>query len=142
VNVVGRQISDVVNINEAEAKKAIEIATQVARQYPDVSIGIVTPFKHQAERINQLIPNNLLQRIDANTVHKYQGDEKDIMIYSLVVTDNSPDRKIGWIDNTVPNLVNVAVTRAKSTLYVVCNVNYIKAHSTNYKPLGYLVRNN
>lgn len=141
VDVVGKQASDVVNINEAEAKKAVEIAVKTASQYPDVSIGIVTPFKHQAERINQLIPNNLLQRIDANTVHKYQGDEKDVMIYSLVVTDNSPDRKIGWIDNIVPNLVNVAVTRAKSTLYVVCNVNYIKAHSTNYKPLGYLVRN-
>jgi len=119
----------------------VELAVKTASLYPDVSIGIVTPFKHQAERINQLIPNNLLQRIDANTVHKYQGDEKDVMIYSLVVTDNSPDRKIGWIDNIVPNLVNVAVTRAKSTLYVVCNVNYIKAHSTNYKPLGYLVRN-
>lgn len=142
VDVVGKQTSDVVNINEVEARKAVEIAIKTASQYPDVSIGIVTPFKHQAERINQLIPNNLLQRIDANTVHKYQGDEKDVMIYSLVVTDNSPDRKIGWIDNIVPNLVNVAVTRAKSTLYVVCNVNYIKAHSPNYKPLGHLVRNN
>ena len=142
VNVVGRQTSDVVNINESEARKAVEIAVQVATQYPDVSIGIVTPFKHQAERINQLIPDNLYKRIDANTVHKYQGDEKDIMIYSLVVTDNSPDRKISWIDNSIPNLVNIAVTRAKSTLYVVCNVNYIKAHSPNHKPLGYLVRNN
>ena len=140
VNVVGRQTSDVVNINEQEARKAVDIACQVARQYPDVSIGIVTPFKHQAERINQLIPDQFVHRIDANTVHKYQGDEKDIMIYSLVVTDNSPDRKINWIDNSIPNLVNVAVTRAKSTLYVVCNENYIYSHSPANKPLGHLVR--
>ncbi|MBR0264973.1 MAG: AAA family ATPase [Prevotella sp.] len=142
VNVVGRQVNDNVNINEAEAKKAIELAVQAAQSYPDVSIGIVTPFRHQAEKINSMIPANYADRIEANTVHKYQGDEKDIMIYSLVVTSNSPDRKIYWIDNSVPNLVNVAVTRAKSTLYVVGNLDYIKAHSNANKPLGYLVRYN
>lgn len=142
VNVVGRQVNDNVNINEAEAKKVIELAVHAAQSYPDVSIGIVTPFRHQAEKINSMIPANYADRIEANTVHKYQGDEKDIMIYSLVVTSNSPDRKIYWIDNSVPNLVNVAVTRAKSTLYVVGNLDYIKAHSNANKPLGYLVRYN
>ena len=62
------------------------------------------------------------------------------MVYSLVVTDNSPNSKIRWIDFSVPNLVNVAVTRAKSTLYVVCNVDYIKSHSRETDPLGRLVR--
>ena len=142
VDVKGKQVNDNVNVNEAEAKKSIELAVQVAKSYPDVSIGIVTPFRHQAERINSLIPDSYADRIEANTVHKYQGDEKDIMIYSLVVTSNSPDRKIYWIDNIVPNLVNVAVTRAKSTLYVVGNIGYIMAHSNANKPLGNLVRYN
>ena len=62
------------------------------------------------------------------------------MVYSLVVTDNSPNSKIRWIDYSVPNLVNVAVTRARSTLYVVCNVDYIKSHSRETDPLGRLVR--
>lgn len=140
VDVKGQQVSENVNINEAEARKAIDIAVQTARSYPDVSIGIVTPFRHQAERINYLIPDTYSDRIEANTVHKYQGDEKDVMIYSLVVTTNSPDRKIYWIDSIVPNLVNVAVTRAKSTLYVVGNIDYIKAHSNANMPLGHLVR--
>lgn len=142
VNVIGKQVSDNVNVNEAEAKKAIELAVKSAQSYPNVSIGIVTPFRHQAEKINSMIPTNYADRIEANTVHKYQGDEKDIMIYSLVVTSNSPDRKIYWIDNIVPNLVNVAVTRAKSTLYVVGNLDYIKANSNANKPLGHLVRYN
>lgn len=140
VDVRGKQVSDSTNVNEDEAKKAIEIATRTASQYPDATIGIVTPFKHQAERINSLIPAQFADQIDANTVHKYQGDEKDIMVYSLVVTDNSPNSKIRWIDFSVPNLVNVAVTRAKSTLYVVCNVDYIKSHSRETDPLGRLVR--
>ena len=142
VNVNGRQTNDNINVNEEEAKKAIEIAVLNANSYPDVSIGIVTPFRHQAERINSMIPALYAERVEANTVHKYQGDEKDIIIYSLVVTNNSPDRKIFWIDNTVPNLVNVAVTRAKSTLYVVGNIDYIKSHSNANKPLGHLVRYN
>ena len=142
VNVIGKQVSDNVNVNEAEAKKAVELAVKAAQSYPDVTIGIVTPFRHQAEKINSMIPANYADRIEANTVHKYQGDEKDIMIYSLVVTSNSPDRKIYWIDNIVPNLVNVAVTRAKSTLFVVGNLDYIKKHSNANKPLGHLVRYN
>lgn len=142
VNVNGKQVNDNVNINEAEAKKSIELAVKAAQSYPDITIGIVTPFRHQAEKINSMIPANYADRIEANTVHKYQGDEKDIMIYSLVVTSNSPDRKIFWIDNIVPNLVNVAVTRAKSTLYVVGNLDYIKSHSNENKPLGHLVRYN
>lgn len=140
VDVKGRQVNDNVNVNEEEARKSIELAVMAANIYPDVTIGIVTPFRHQAERINSLIPSSFGDRIEANTVHKYQGDEKDIIIYSLVVTSNSPERKIYWIDNVVPNLVNVAVTRAKSTLYVVGNLDYIKAHSNANKPLGHLVR--
>lgn len=143
VNVVGKQAHDNINVNEAEAKKSVELAVQAAKSYPDdVTIGIVTPFRHQAEKINSMIPANYADRIEANTVYKYQGDEKDIMIFSLVVTSNSPDRKIFWIDNIVPNLVNVAVTRAKSTLYVVGNLDYIKTHSNINKPLGHLVRYN
>ena len=38
------------------------------------------------------------------------------------------------------NLKYVAVTRARSTLYVVCNVDYIKSHSRETDPLGRLVR--
>lgn len=140
IDIKGQQTSDHININEAEVQKSIEIAIQNAQLYPDASIGIVTPFRNQAERIHSIIPNQYKEQINVNTIHKYQGDEKDIMIYTLVITDNSPKSKIYWIDNITPNLVNVAVTRAKSTLYVVCNVDYIKAHSHEHKPLGSLVR--
>lgn len=138
VDVHGQQASDTVNRNEAEAQKALEIARQCAQKYPDATIGIVTPFTAQAERINALITAELSARTIADTVHKFQGDEKDIMIYSLVVTDNSPNGKIRWIDYKVPNLVNVAVTRAKRLLVIVGNRNYIKTHSRTSLPLGFL----
>ena len=72
-------------------------------------------------------------------MHSFQGDEKDIMIVSLVVTDNSPKFKAEWINKKVPYLLNVAVTRAKNTLYIIGNANYCKKLPFD-SPLGILVR--
>lgn len=140
VNVKGTQFSDTRNVNVAEVKKAISLATSIAKRYQDVSIGIISPFKHQAEEINRHIPDEYKDRIVSDTVHKFQGDERDVIIYSLVVSDGSPDSKIRWIDTSVPNLVNVAVTRARSALYVLGNREYIQKHSRPDLPLGYLVQ--
>ena len=139
IDVLGTHKANNININVAEVDKSIEIATYFANQNPNISIGIVTPFSHQAKEIHSKIPIHLSQRIVADTVHKFQGDEKDVMIYSLVVTNNSPDSKIYWIDNMVPESVNVAVTRARNTIYIVGNKEYIKSKSTKLKPLGKLV---
>lgn len=139
IDVIGTHKANNININVAEVNKSIEIATYFANQNPNISIGIVTPFSHQAKEIHSRIPIYLNQRIVADTVHKFQGDEKDVMIYSLVVTNNSPDSKIYWIDNMAPESVNVAVTRARNTIYIVGNKEYIKSKSTKQKPLGKLV---
>lgn len=139
VDVIGKHKADNININEAEIEKSIELATNIANNNPNISIGIVTPFRHQAEALHNKLPINLRTRIIANTVNIFQGDEKDVMIYSLVVTNNSPDRKIYWIDNMVPESVNVAITRARNTIYIVGNKNYIKSKSNVLKPLGKLV---
>lgn len=140
VDIKGKQVSDTRNVNESEVKKAISLATSIAKAYQNVSIGIISPFKHQAEEINRQISDNYKDRIVSDTVHKFQGDERDVIIYSLVVSDGSPDSKIRWIDTAVPNLVNVAVTRARSALYVLGNRDYIKSHSCPDLPLGYLVQ--
>lgn len=137
-DVVGTQKNELQNINEEEAKRCIDIAKKLAKKYPDISIGIISPFKLQAQEINAMIPEELSRQIISDTVHKFQGDEKDVIIYSLVVTDNSPEGKIRWIDYSVPNLVNVAVTRARKTLYVVGNLRYVQTHSRIDLPLGYL----
>ena len=137
-DVIGSQKNEMQNINEEEAKRCIEIAEKLAKKYPDISIGIISPFKHQAQEISSMIHKDLSGQIVSDTVHKFQGDEKDVIIYSLVVTDDSSEGKIRWIDYSVPNLVNVAVTRARKALYVVGNLHYIQTHSCIDLPLGYL----
>jgi len=140
IDTIGKQYSNNVNVNYEEVNACISLATRIHNQYPTLSIGIITPFRQQAEMLNRKLPGELKEIVDANTVHKFQGDEKDVIIYSLVVTDNSPASKINWIDNAVPNLVNVAVTRARQTLFVVGNSQYIKKMSKENQPLGYLAR--
>ncbi|MCQ2278346.1 MAG: AAA domain-containing protein [Bacteroidales bacterium] len=138
-DVVGIQKGDTININEAEVKKCIELAYMLAEKYPTINIGIISPFRNQAQEINKQLSDKYGERIVADTVNKFQGDERDIIIYSLVVTDNSPETKIRWIDYGVPNLVNVAVTRARTALYIVGNKEYIRKKSPIHCPLGYLL---
>lgn len=138
-NVIGRQVNDSVNVNPQEVDEAVRVAIGYARENGNLTIGIVTPFVDQAKKIESRIPAEFRGRIVADTVHRFQGDEKDVMIYSLMVTDNSPGSKIKWIDHKVPNLVNVAVTRAKYLLVIVGNKTYIRNHSEAYLPLGHLV---
>lgn len=140
INVHGKQESENVNVNKIEGDRAVALAKEVCSLKADVTIGIVTPFRDQADYIKSRLDNSIKDNVEVNTAHGFQGDEKDVIIYSLVITDNSPQRKVNWIDYMVPNLVNVAVTRARQTLYVVGNADYIKAVSPERNALGYLIR--
>ena len=71
------------------------------------NVGMVTPYRKQANKAKELFSDD----IECDTVHKYQGREKDIMIMSTVL-DNTRDgnRGIDFVDD--PNMINVAVSRA------------------------------
>ena len=140
INIHGQQESENININRVEADRAVNLVKELCSLKADVSIGIVTPFRDQADYIKSRLGDSLKDNVEVNTAHGFQGDEKDVIIYSLVITDNSPQRKVNWIDYMVPNLVNVAVTRARQTLYIVGNADYIKRVSPERNALGYLIR--
>ena len=74
-------------------------------------IGVITPYNEQVDAISKQIPG-----IDASTVHKYQGREKNVIILSTV-----DDQIKDFTDN--PSLLNVAVSRAKKQLIVIVSGN-------------------
>jgi len=87
------------------------------------NIGIVTPFRRQADLIIELIadrdwPESLRRRITVGTVHTFQGDEADIVFFSTVVAPGIHPRKARWVSES-ETLINVAVTRARGALHVV-----------------------
>lgn len=112
------------NINIAEIDKCIQLIVELTTQFPQASIGLTTPFRNQAKKLFDKIPNKLKKSIVADTVHRFQGDEKDIMILSLVINDDCPISKANWINNKVPYLLNVAITRARSSLLIVGDFSY------------------
>ncbi len=73
--------------------------------------GIIAPYKNQVEALGREIKN-----IDAATVHKFQGKEKENIIISTV-----DDEISDFADD--PYLINVAVSRAKKKLMLVVTGN-------------------
>jgi superfamily I DNA and/or RNA helicase len=88
-----------------------------------VDFGIVTPFRLQMERINDAVRarpwgKHVQDRLTVGTAHKFQGDERDVMIFSPVVAEGMPTRLVRWVADT-DQLLNVAITRARAALHVV-----------------------
>lgn len=84
------------------------------------SIGIVSPFRGQVELIkkavNQVLTGEIIRKheIEVGTAHTFQGDERDVMLLSLTLAENSHFQSIIFAQK--PNLFNVAVTRARKKL--------------------------
>lgn len=107
--------------NPLEVRKILDILkTLVPRAMENNStIGVTTPFRNQADEIIQIIPSSYKNIVTADTVNKFQGNEKDIMIFSPVISDGATKGMISFINILAPQLLNVAVTRARNRLIVV-----------------------
>lgn len=105
------------------------VAQAIKAGYDHSQIGVVTPFRQQAEAIiSRLRAKNLYAgdsgMITVSTAHGFQGDERDVMVFSVVVADNMPRGTIQWVHDITTdskNLLNVAITRARRELHVVAN---------------------
>lgn len=102
------------------------------------SIGVVTPFRAQANLIREKLKKHPdmdgyinRNQILVDVVHKYQGDEKDVMIFSPVLSTNMPQGGLRFLEKN-PNLFNVAITRARALLLVVGDLSACKKCSVEY----------
>ena len=112
-------------LNDEEARAVVEELKRLLKQGYRGSIGVVSPFRAQANRIRDLLERDgdTSQRLIANdclidTVHRFQGDERDLMIFSPVVAQGISTNALRFLSGN-GNLFNVAITRARSTLVVV-----------------------
>ncbi|MBL7906164.1 MAG: AAA family ATPase [Bacteroidales bacterium] len=113
------------SLNEKEAKKVVEELKRLVETGYKGSIGVVSPFRAQANRIMDMVlaDTHLSDRLVnrdflVDTVHKFQGDERDVMIFSTVVSDGLGSGSEVFLSKTV-NLFNVAITRARAALIIV-----------------------
>lgn len=92
-------------------------------------IGVVVPFRAQAARIRKLLrfkrfskwPD--IHKLVVDTVERFQGQEREAMIVSFVVSDiDFMDRLASFL--TYPQRLNVAITRARTKVILI--------HSTRF----------
>lgn len=115
------------------------------------SIGIITPFNMQGEKIKSRIKaitdievdldkKKFYESIDIGTVYTVQGGEKKVIIFSSVVSDGVSEG-IVQRTNKSKNLINVAITRAIDMFVMVGNMDFIKQYEGILKDLVIYIEN-
>lgn len=95
------------------------LAKELAEEYLDLGleatdIGIITPYKDQADLIEKKIVE---ENLEIDTVDGFQGREKEVIILSL--TRSNDEGIIGFLKDL--RRLNVSLTRAKRKLIVLCD---------------------
>ena len=109
----GNHSRDHANLRQAEIIKD-EILPNL-KQFDSSEIGIITPYNNNTRLIQQLSGTS----IRTSTVHSFQGQEMDTIIYV-----SSDDTATEFSDN--PALINVAVSRAKKKFILMTRL--LKTH--------------
>ena len=124
--VAGNRDESGVNKVEAQAiLKDIEKLINNERSKPARSIGVLSPFRKQAEYIEALIVQKIPQadiarhRILVGTPYHFQGEERDNMYLSFAICEGSK-AAAGYLNNA--NMFNVAVTRAREKQIVYFSI--------------------
>jgi len=130
----GRSIRSQSLCNESEVAVSLEILKFLNLRYPQEfhpeRIGIITPYKQQLKELRLQVTNefgpSIAGKMEFNTVDGFQGREIDMLIFSTVRA-SSEDKKlstsesggIGFVSDV--RRMNVALTRAKFSLWIVGN---------------------
>ncbi|MCQ2402921.1 MAG: AAA domain-containing protein [Lentisphaeria bacterium] len=117
---------DVPNSQEAEIKLAVHHVEMLRQNGFEGSIGVITPFHEIVSRLKQALYQKLPEE-DINTVNGFQGGERDLIIFVLAYTPNSPKGQ-QWYATAPENryLFNVAVSRARACLLIIGDREYCR----------------
>lgn len=121
--------------NQAEARVVADLLRRVHRFYGErfdaaKTVGVIVPYRNQIAMIRQETERlgiEALRRVDIDTVERYQGSQRDVIIYSFTVsqpyqldflTGSCFEESEGYV---VDRRLNVAMTRARRQLLITGN---------------------
>lgn len=114
-------------VNKGEAKLTISVLCRyvesMGRQRvidEEIDFGIISPYRAQVQYLKSLLKRNqylrpLNKRITINTVDAFQGQERDVILVSLVRANDNGN--IGFLSDL--RRMNVAMTRARMKLIII-----------------------
>lgn len=106
--------------NAGEAAFIIKLCILLNRVLPqEKSVGIITPYRGQMRMIRDKLQlaRTFTIKIDVNTIDGFQGQERDVIIFSSVRASEGLGGGVGFMGSA--QRMNVALTRAKFSL-IVC----------------------
>ena len=123
-------------INKAEAELTLltlaEYFTKISKQRvleERIDVGIISPYRAQVQYLKKLIKKYEFFKpyrrlISVNTVDGFQGQERDVILISLVRSND--EGQIGFLKDL--RRMNVAITRARMKLIILGNKNTMTKH--------------
>ena len=123
-----------INYIEANQVKTIllDIIDKLEKSGHRLLIGITAPYSAQEEFLTKIIsssiPKSLIEKycLKIQTINKFQGSEKDIMIFSPTICSSGDANSDRWF-NSYPQILNVALSRARFLLYIVGDYQFAKS---------------
>jgi hypothetical protein len=122
------------------------LSLELAKTHAFAGVGVVTPYRHQAQLTRAMLNDNGGQAVQVGTAHSFQGREFPVVVIDLV-EDGTGSSWVARADRTGSawerdgvRLFNVAVTRNAGRLYVISNAGSIRsARSGPLRELGMML---
>lgn len=133
-------------INKPEAELSIsQLKSYITRigkeRFLDehIDVGVISPYKAQVQYLRQLIKRDTFFKpfrplITVNTVDGFQGQERDVILISLVRANE--DGQIGFLNDL--RRMNVAITRARMKLIILGDASTLTRHAFYRKLYTYI----
>lgn len=133
-------------INKSEAELSIEqlkgYITKIGRErFLDerIDVGMISPYKAQVQYLRRLVRNDAFfkpyrQAITINTVDGFRGQERDVILISLVRANE--EGQIGFLNDL--RRMNVAITRARMKLIILGDASTLTRHAFYKKLYTYI----
>ena len=104
-----------------------------------IDVGLISPYKAQVQYLRQLIKRDTFFKpfrslITVNTVDGFQGQERDVIIISLVRANE--EGQIGFLNDL--RRMNVAITRARMKLIILGDASTLTHHAFYRKLYAYI----
>jgi len=109
--------------NMCEIRVIHNIVSEILQSIKNCEIGIITPYRLQREKIKEIL-GDISDLVEVDTVDRFQGREKDVIIFSFVRASGNAGR---FLNNS--SRLNVAITRARKKLIILGNSDVLKTRS-------------
>lgn len=85
------------------------------------TVGVITPYRAQMAEIFKQLDDELRYFVSVDTVERYQGSERDIILISMAVNHRAQMRNLQALNHnaTVDKKLNVALSRAREQLIII-----------------------